>query len=100
MTPAFPLPDPPLTDGAVLLRAPALVDVPAIYEACQDPDIQHFTFVPVPYTVEHARGWVDGAAADREAGTALRLVIVAAGDGGLVSTVGVLRPDWDHRTAE
>jgi RimJ/RimL family protein N-acetyltransferase len=100
MTPAFPLPDPPLTDGAVLLRAPAQVDVPAIYEACQDPDIQHFTFVPVPYALDDARSWVAAAPEARATGAALGLVIAGADDGRLLGTIALLRPDWDHRTAE
>jgi RimJ/RimL family protein N-acetyltransferase len=100
MPASFPLPDPPLTDGAVLLRPPADPDVPAIHEACQDADIQHFTFVPVPYDLEHAREWVQGARAAREHGTALSLVIADVDDGGLAGTVGLMRPDWGHRTAE
>jgi hypothetical protein len=52
--PPLPLPDPELADDAIRLRAPSAADVPAITEACQDPDIQHFTFVPVPYRVDDA----------------------------------------------
>src|SRR4051812_27341604 len=100
MSHAFPLPDPALTDGSVLLRPPAEADVPAIHAACQDPDIQHFTFIPVPYAIEHAREWVAGAARARAQGAALSLVIVDVDDGGLVGTIGLLRPDWDHRTVE
>ena len=36
-------PDPPLTDGVVLLRTVRDSDVPAIVEACQDPDIKRYT---------------------------------------------------------
>ena len=97
---AFPLPDPPLTDGAVRLRPAADADVRAVYEACQDPAIQRFTFVPVPYTIEHARDWVASAPQARASGSALSLVIADADDGALVGTVGLLRPDWEHRTVE
>jgi ribosomal-protein-alanine N-acetyltransferase len=38
MSPAFP-PDPPLTDGAVLLRAPEPRDLPAIEAGIRDPDV-------------------------------------------------------------
>jgi RimJ/RimL family protein N-acetyltransferase len=100
MAKTFPLPDPSLTDGAVLLRAPIEADVPAIADACQDPDIQHFTFVPAPYTTDHAREWVGGARRAREAGETLNLVIVDVDDGGLCGTVALLRPDWAHRTVE
>jgi RimJ/RimL family protein N-acetyltransferase len=102
MAPAFPLPDPPLSDGAVVLRPPRPDDVPDVFAACQDPDIQHFTFVPAPYEEHHARGWVEGAAAARERGEQLSLVIADATDpdGRLLGTAGLLRPDWAHRTAE
>jgi RimJ/RimL family protein N-acetyltransferase len=99
--PPLPLPDPELADDAIILRAPAVADVPAITEACQDPDIQHFTFVPVPYREEHARDWVDDAAARAGAGEALSLVIADGDDRAmLLGTVGLLRPDWAQRTIE
>jgi RimJ/RimL family protein N-acetyltransferase len=101
MSPALPLPDPPLADDEVVLRAPAAADVPAVLEACQDPDIQHFTFVPAPYEEEHARGWVARSAAARADGSALALVVAAASEPArLLGTIGIVRPDWDHRVAE
>ena len=99
--PPLPLPDPELADDAIRLRAPVVADVPAITEACQDPDIQRFTFVPVPYREEHARDWVGGAAGRAEAGEALSLVITDLDDRArLLGTVGLLRPDWVRRTIE
>ena len=101
MSPALPLPDPPLADDEVVLRAPAEADVAAVLEACQDPDIQHFTFVPAPYEEEHARGWVGGSAAARADGSALALVVAAAAEPArLLGTIGIVRPDWDHGVAE
>jgi RimJ/RimL family protein N-acetyltransferase len=99
--PPLPLPDPELADDAIRLRAPTAADVPAIAEACQDPAIQHFTFVPVPYREQDARDWVGGAPARAAAGEALSLVIADAGDhGGLQGAVGLLRPDWTQATIE
>jgi RimJ/RimL family protein N-acetyltransferase len=99
--PPLSLPDPELADDAVRLRAPSAADVPAITKACQDPDIQHFTFVPVPYREEHARDWIEGAPARAAAGEELRLIIADAGDRAqLFGTVGLLRPDWNRRTIE
>jgi RimJ/RimL family protein N-acetyltransferase len=97
--PPFSLPDPELADDAIRLRAPAAADVPAITEACQDPDIQYFTFVPVPYGEQDARDWVDGAASRAAAGEALSLVI-ADDRAKLLGTVGLLRPDRGQRTIE
>jgi RimJ/RimL family protein N-acetyltransferase len=48
-----------LTDGRLLLRPPQPADVPAITEACQDELTARFVPVPVPYTEEHARTFVE-----------------------------------------
>jgi RimJ/RimL family protein N-acetyltransferase len=99
--PPLSLPDPELADDAIRLRAPSAADVPAITEACQDPDIQHYTFVPVPYGEQDARAWVGGAPARAAAGEALSLVIADASEhGALQGTVGLQRPDWAQGTIE
>jgi RimJ/RimL family protein N-acetyltransferase len=99
--PTLALPDPELADDAVCLRVPVMADVPSITEACQDPDIQHFTFVPVPYREDDARDWVGGATARAAAGEALSLVIADGVDRAqLLGTVGLLRPDWVRQTIE
>jgi RimJ/RimL family protein N-acetyltransferase len=101
MARSIPLPDPPLADDVVVLRPLRDEDVPALYEACQDPDIQRFTFVPAPYTEAHARAFVAGSAAERETGEGAALAIVDAGDEHhVLGTVGVVRPDWDNAVAE
>ncbi|HEY4099127.1 MAG TPA: GNAT family protein [Baekduia sp.] len=97
---AIPLPDPELADEAVRLRTARLEDVPAIVAACQDPLIQRFTFVPDGYTEAHARDWVGSAPGERERGEALQLVIAGAAEDELLGTVGLLRFDAVHRTAE
>ena len=65
-------PDPPLSDGVVLLRPWGDGDVAAIAAACSDPDIPKWIpLVPEPYTDADARDyvretkewWADGAAA-------------------------------------
>ena len=48
-----------LTDGRLLLRLPEAGDIPAITEACQDELTARFVPVPVPYTEEHARTFVE-----------------------------------------
>lgn len=53
------------------LSVPTDADVEAIYEACQDPEIQRYTTVPSPYERPHAEGfigfaqgrWADGVEA-------------------------------------
>lgn len=48
-----------LTDGTVLLRIPGAEDVDDITRICQDPTIQEWTVVPVPYTREVGVGFVE-----------------------------------------
>jgi RimJ/RimL family protein N-acetyltransferase len=48
-----------MRDGALELRPWREDDIPAIYAACQDPEIQHWLpLVPRPYTLEDARAFV------------------------------------------
>jgi RimJ/RimL family protein N-acetyltransferase len=62
-------PDPPLADDAVLLRLPLDADAPGIAAACTDPEIARWVPVPMPYTIDDARefleivdaGWANGA---------------------------------------
>jgi RimJ/RimL family protein N-acetyltransferase len=98
--PAISLPDPELADDVIRLRPPQPADVPALTEACQDPLIQRFTFVPSPYTEAHARDWVRSASLSRERGEALSLVITPVGGDAVLGTVALQRSDWAHRTAD
>ncbi|MBI5105123.1 MAG: GNAT family N-acetyltransferase, partial [Solirubrobacterales bacterium] len=98
--PPLPLPDPELRDDAVRLRAPSPDDLPAMVAACQDPLIQRFTFVPVPYGEEDARAFLLGREAAREAGEALALAISPVDGDELLGMVGVQRFAWEHRTCD
>lgn len=55
---SWPISEPVLVDKALMLRPWHLDDVDSVYEICQDPAIQEFTTVPVPYTREIADLWV------------------------------------------
>ena len=97
--PRIPLPDPPLTDGELVLREWRLADVPALTRACQDPEIPRWTVVPSPYLERHARDFIAGCAGDRAAGRELALAIVDREDR-LLGAIGVGRFDWDDGKAE
>lgn len=45
----------------IRLRLPKRDDVPAIVEACQDPEIAKYTTVPNPYKPSHAEYWINTA---------------------------------------
>src|SRR5690606_35400634 len=63
----------------LLLSVPTSADADAVYEACQDPDIQHYTTVPSPYTREDAESFVRLAAEWWQAGSE-HVWAVRAGD--------------------
>ncbi|MEI8412636.1 MULTISPECIES: GNAT family N-acetyltransferase [unclassified Kribbella] len=65
----FPEDVPVLSDDAVTLRAHTEADIDPAYTMCQDPEMQRWTTIPVPYLREHAvnflteiipNGWRDG----------------------------------------
>ena len=70
------MPDPPLHDGRIALRAWREEDVPALVASCSDELTMRFTSVPSPYTPEDARLFVGTGRSD----AALPLAIVEADD--------------------
>jgi RimJ/RimL family protein N-acetyltransferase len=55
---SWPISEPVLVDRALMLRPWHLDDVNSVFEICQDPAIQEFTSIPVPYTKEIADIWI------------------------------------------
>jgi RimJ/RimL family protein N-acetyltransferase len=99
--PGLALPDPPLSDGVIALRAFESTDVAALVEACQDPEIPRFTLVPRPYTEDHARSWLRRLAVGRAAGTQMAFAIVEAPAGAaLLGAVGLNVIDREQRAAD
>jgi RimJ/RimL family protein N-acetyltransferase len=95
----IPLPDPPLTDGELLLRPWEPRDVAAITAACQDPEIPRWTVVPYNYTERHAIDFVTASPGDLRAGRELALAIVDSDDG-VLGALGMSKFDWSGMTAE
>ncbi len=96
MAPAVP----DLDDGVVALRAPALGDIDAITEACQDPEIPRWTRVPKPYTRDHAVEFVERSARTWMQGTDAPFVILDAATGEVLGAIGVHRLDGADRGPE
>lgn len=78
----------------LLLSAPTKADVDRITEICQDPEIQEWTSVPVPYGVQDAQffisnvvapGWEQG----RELNWAVREKVAPGATGRLVGMMGI-----------
>lgn len=53
-----------LRSPRLLLRTVDASDADAVYDACQDPDIQRWTTIPSPYRREHAESFIEQLAPD------------------------------------
>ena len=73
------------------LSRPVEADVDAIFEACQDADIQRYTTVPSPYTRQHAEAFVEKAAADWATGAHLTWAMRRGDE--LAGVIGLYRLD-------
>jgi RimJ/RimL family protein N-acetyltransferase len=85
---------PTLSDGEVTVRGLRETDIPAILEACQDPEIPRWTRVPSPYTREDAARFLAIAAAEAAAGEGIALAMADASDR-LVGTIGLMELGGD-----
>lgn len=73
--------DPPvLVDDLVALRPPTLDDVDAVFDACQDVEIQRWTTVPRPYTRADAVAYVELCRWAWDQAVAAPFVVVDAAD--------------------
>lgn len=73
-------PDPPLTDGVIVLRPFTDADVEQIWSACQDPQIQRFIPVPRPYERADAEAYVRRTQRQWAEGTKAAFAIADADD--------------------
>ncbi len=83
----LPYPDPPLTDGTVLLRRWLLTDLGCVEEASHDPYIPETTTVPENYSDAEGRAWIERQWARADDGIGLSLAIVDARSGDAVGLV-------------
>jgi RimJ/RimL family protein N-acetyltransferase len=87
-----------LTDGRLLLRLPEAQDVPDITAACQDELTARFVPVPVPYTEEHARAFVEQRPARWQAEDGeMTWAVTDAVEGRLLAMVGLHARDASMR---
>jgi RimJ/RimL family protein N-acetyltransferase len=90
-----------LTAGDLLLRAWRPSDADPVFRACQDPLIQHWTRVPVPYRLEHAAGFVGELTVRTWAAeTSAPLGVFSAGTGELLASSGLVDLDLDDGSGE
>lgn len=86
-----------LRDDDLLLRPWLAEDVPSVLRACQDPDIQRWTTVPVPYDQADAEEFVGGSPGRWAAGLP-SFAVVDDGSGQLLGSIGVVGTSGDGDT--
>ena len=96
----IPLPDPPLTDGAISLRPWRGDDLPVMTAALQDPEIPRWTTIPSPYGERDAREYLRRTEPDRIAGRELGLAVVDARSDAVVGGCGLSRFEWPELKCE
>ena len=84
-------PAPPLADELVELRLWQRRDVPAIVDACNDPETARWTTVPSPYSEDDARAWIDRSATAWAEGAA-PFAIIERASGELAAAITL----WVH----
>jgi RimJ/RimL family protein N-acetyltransferase len=84
---ALPALDQPLSDGVVSLREWEAGDRAALVEMANDPAIQNWTRVPVPYTDRDADEWFALTRTTRAAGHQVAFAVKADEDGELLGSI-------------
>lgn len=93
------MPDPPPSDGTVVLRPWVESDLDELLTCFEDPTISHWLpMIPYPYTKADARAWFATLEPRRAAGSGVGFAIAGAADEALLGGIA-LRPD-DERRAE
>ncbi|MFI2350096.1 GNAT family N-acetyltransferase [Streptomyces sp. NPDC019443] len=79
-----------LTTERLLLRTFTTDDTEAVYQACQDPDIQRWTTVPSPYERQHAADFTGQMVPDGwHSGTMCTFAVLPRAGGPLMASVAV-----------
>ncbi len=77
-------PDPPLSDGVILLRPWVHADIDQLRDACQDRSIQCYIPIPRPYHRADAEGYVARTRRQWEEGSKAAFAIVDPAEPGVV----------------
>ncbi len=99
--PDWPLEQPTLEGNGVRLRPWRVSDTDEVTEACQDPAIQRWTTVPVPYQRSHAEGFVGTLAPEQWAArTGALFCIAASHDDRVIGSCGLVDIGREDMVAE
>jgi RimJ/RimL family protein N-acetyltransferase len=84
---------PALSDGEVGVRGLTAGDIPALIEACRDPEISRWTRVPFPYLREDAERFLAISATEATTGEGIALAVTDAPRDRLIGTIGLMGVD-------
>ena len=90
--------DQTLDFGVGLLRRPRAADAERITSICQDPAIQRFTRVPIPYTLADAERFIEATTERWAAGTPATFMVEV--DRRVVANVGLVHLDVEDGWGE
>ncbi len=91
-------PDPQLADGEIVLRPWTESDIVRVVEADADPAIVRWSHLPEPFDIRAAWRWFLAMPGERARGTALRMLIAAAGSDRMLGAIALRGIDWDDRS--
>ena len=86
----LPDPNPPLTDGTVILRRYEKSDIRCVEEGSHDPDIPTGTTVPATFTVDEGLAWIERQWGRHEEGEGLSLAIADADTNEALGNINLL----------
>jgi RimJ/RimL family protein N-acetyltransferase len=84
--------------GWVTLRPWQTDDTSFVFHACQDPDIQRWAEVPVPFTALDAATFVSTHARHQPEDVGVFLASTRTDSGEVLGSVGIAQIDWAMRT--
>jgi RimJ/RimL family protein N-acetyltransferase len=93
-------PEPPLTDGVILLEPISERFVPDFHALAGDPDVLRFTRVPERRDARFVAGWIAGYVQGWEDGARAGFALVEPDGGSFLGMCGLIRIDWEASEAE
>ncbi|WP_341719144.1 GNAT family N-acetyltransferase [Micromonospora sp. FIMYZ51] len=89
-----------INEAGLVLRPWHAEDADALHRAFQDPDIQRWTSMPLPYLPEHARTFVAKRARQWQEGTGAPFLVCDAATGEMLGGCGLNTIDRTHELSE
>jgi len=93
-------PEPPLTDGVILLEPISERFVPDFHALAEDPGVLRFTRVPERRDARFVAGWIAGYVQGWDDGARAGFAVVEPDGGAFLGMCGLIRIDWEASEAE